>query len=219
MGGIIKVSIKENNTISSVEMHTSQLLARYGSIEELLYKITIEELISDSEEGELSDLSSTDYGHVFIDRDSKKIFNLNSFSRLSRISLIKAINNNSDLKSLSYTTHVITGTALNPIKNVSNACHEITELPYFYVLQGCLNVSDRVSYCGKKDGNIVILQTTKERDAFKVSADFEDKMMKHKKEYSEIFIQFESEKWEVVELTNAIEEHVKHFNSLLEKTN
>lgn len=218
MGGTIKITIKENEIVDSFEIHTSLLLSKYGSLENIFYKIKKDELLEDSIDGEYSDLSLSDYGHIFIDRDSKKIFNLNNFSRISSMSLTKAINNNNDLKSLEYITTVSSGDFPNTVETIADARYNITELPYFYALQGCLNVSDNVLYCGmKKDGKVAVLFKTELRDAFEVSKDFEEKTSGYIEKYSNIYMLFENNEWEIEEASSSILEHKNMFELFLKE--
>ncbi len=215
MGGIIKITIKENKIVNSFEIHTSLLSSKYGSLENIFYKIQQDEFLEDSIDGEYSDLSLSDYGHIFIDRDSKKIFNLNDFSRISNLSLMKAINNNNDLKSLNYVTTVSSGEFPNIVETVSDARYNITELPYFYVLQGCLNVSDNVSYCGIKDGKTDVLFKTNLRDAFEVSKEFEEKTSIYITKYSHIYMSFENNEWDIKEGVPTSLDHRELFELFL----
>jgi len=57
MGGLIKVTIKDKDVFATAENHTSELLSKYASMENLLDKITINELFNDSYEEEPCNLS------------------------------------------------------------------------------------------------------------------------------------------------------------------
>ena len=145
----------------------------------------------------------------------KKIFNLNDFSRISQISLIKAINNNNELKSLNYITNISSGDFPNIIETVADARFNITELPYFYALQGCLNASDKVSYCGIKDKQVDVLFKTELRNAFDVSKEFEEKTSIYIEKYSNIYMLFESNEWAIEERNSSILEHRDMFKLFL----
>jgi len=123
----------------------------------------------------------TDYGHILINRDSKELFNLNAFSDFDKVSFNKAKNNNQDLLHLNKDPRFV-----------------ITELPYFCALQGSLNISDDVLYCGEIDGIIDVIFETKLRDSIEVSKEFENKAKGCLKKYSSVYILLKNNKWEII---------------------
>ena len=190
MGGIIKITIKENNELTTVDLHTAYLSARYSALGELFQGITPEQMIEDSD-GEISDsLTPESYGHVFIDRDNKHIFNLNDFNSFNKISLAKIINNLNEYAD-----------DPEPEKNTDDPRFEHTNNSFLFNLQSSIDASNTVVFMGinEDDNETMGVFQENEKDALTLARKFVKTTETLYQGFKHPFIYFQNNEWTIVD--------------------
>ena len=209
MGGFIKVTIKENNKIVTAELHTAFFSGRYGAMNDLYKNITQDDLIKDSEcfDGdEMDDLEPTSYGHLFIDRDNKKIFNMNDFCDIS-CSGFSFIKNRMEEYEENETPEL--GEYDPRFIHTDNA--------FIYNLKNSIDSSDNVFFVLYENGKDNILKESVEKDPLLLAQEFLDFSNKQENKRC-MSIHFYSNYWSVKNCSMN-EQSIKEFKDFLKNIN
>lgn len=196
MGGLIKITIKENNILTTVELETAFLNAQYAALGDLYSGITSEQLMIDAE-GDLSDnLVPTSYGHIFIDRDKKHIFNLNDYSNFNTLYLAK-VKNNLEIYEIN-----------KEPEYGDDPRYKHTNNSFLYNLQNCIDSSDKISFIGANDFSAFNIVTTNEKDALTLAKDFIKLSNINSDNFTSYYILFSNSEW-------IIENHFMSLNNTI----
>lgn len=187
MGGIIKLTLKEKNKLTTIELHTAFLNAQYSGLNDLCNIITKEQLLKDAEYGEESeDMIPTAYGHIFIDRDNFHIFNLNDFNNIDKIIVGKIKNNIEEYK-------------INPTpeKDLSDPRCDHTENNFLYNLQSCIDYSDEIFLIGDEDNEKKELSKLCKKEALSFAEETLDIFNEYKILYPYSYVVFKNSQWKI----------------------
>lgn len=208
MGGLIKVSIKENNKVVTAILHTAFFSGRYSAINDLYKNITQKELIKDAEffdDEEVEDLEPTNYGHLFIDRDNKNIFNLNDFCDIGSMFFTLVRNRMEEYKD-----------DKEPEKGREDPYFQHTNNAFLYNLKNSIESSDSIYYNIYKNKEEVILKECIERDPLLLVQDFLNFYDKEGEVL--LYIKFHNKSW-TIKNREVNEDNILEFKEFLKNIN
>ena len=174
--------------------------------------LTQEELLFDSfygEEDDEIDLEPTDYGHLFIDRDNKTIFNLNDFNNIDNTLLVSIKNYEIDTENDKL-----------PEKGLENPIFQHTDNAFLYNLKSNIKFGDLIYITlnpTNKDKNLLIIdiQPSNVEDLIKEALFIYEK---YKKDYFNARISFQNNDWKIIN-SSVNKESLDAFNRYLSKIN
>lgn len=209
MGGLIKVTIKENNKIVTAELHTAFFSGRYGAMNDLYKNITQDEFIEDSEcfDGEeTDDLEPTSYGHLFIDRDNKNIFNMNDFCDISCSSFSFIKNRMEEYEE-----------EKTPESGENDPRFLHTDNAFIYNLKNSIDSSDNIYFVLCEDGKDNVLKESIEKDPLSLAQEFLNFSNQQENKRS-MSIHFYSNSWSIKNCSMD-EESIEQFKDFLRNIN
>lgn len=195
MGGMIKISLKENNKITTVETHTACLNGKYGSLKDLFTTLTEEDFLNDPDCCSADDLLPSCYGHLFINRDDKEIFNLNDYNDLNVISFSFIKNRLEEYK-----------------ENQENEEYKELNNDYIYRIKNNIAASDNIFIIDKNKNIVKDLSDIKEPLVLMETFFKETENNENKRSYK---LLFENKNWKIIDYSVDKESLLKFKNYLL----
>lgn len=186
MGGIITLTIKENENIKSVELFTAGLSSYYSSLYELTKGLKFENLNSEKDlfiDSVLENPSPSGYGIIFVDRDDKKIYNINDFNSLSIFGYAKIKNSMMEVEDYDL--------------NINEQFFKGSQVPTFYNLKSSLDVSDSVLLVDYNKGHRNVIKEYKPEDILHIIKDFLSYGDKLKEQFY-LRLEFVINDWEII---------------------